>query len=84
MAGLGSYLSDLLPEGGLGSSVASKNPLLCVGYWLTLGGRVLREGVRPIGGKSLAEQYFMEPSINPDGALPKVDTRCHHLCAALS
>ena len=32
----------------------------------------------PIGGKSLAEQYFMEPSIDPVGVLPKVGTKCHH------
>ena len=33
-------------------------------------------------GESLAEQYLMEPSVNPDGVLPKVDTRCHHHVAA--
>ena len=36
----------------------------------------------PIGGESLAEQYFMEPSIDPDGVLPKVGTRCHHVYAS--
>ena len=36
----------------------------------------------PIGGESLAEQYFIKPSIGPDGSLPKLDTKCHHVYAS--
>ena len=36
----------------------------------------------PIGGESLADQYFMEPGIGPEGVLPKVGTGCHRLHAS--
>ena len=73
----------LFLEGTSGFDLSSKKSHLLCGVFLISVSHWGAESCErssdiPIGGESLAEQHLMEPSINPDGALPKVDTGCHH------
>ena len=74
------YLS---PEGTLSSIFPRKIHLRCVVLSITLGGTESceRSSDLPIGGESLAEQYLMEPSVNPDGVLPKGGHRVSPPCS---
>ena len=52
------------------------------GLGVTCCSGVLKREDRSHWGESLAEQYFIEPSIRPDGFLPKLGTKCHHVYAS--